>query len=266
LSLLFVSFLIGAGINLAGEESETFHNLIDSIDATLHRINLSILEFLPIGIFTYMGYQLGFMTFDSVLPYFKLLLVIVAGCFIHIFIVQGLLVYFLTRTNPFTFIHAVMPAAILAYISGNRYTAYPVLVENLEHNLGANRQVMTFVSGLGTAFSLSGSAIAAGVSTMFIAQAYGLDLSIYLQVIIVLLITVSTLKLDGLQEGSLILLSVVLAYIVKLPAEGYAILLSITGLIYQIESVVNVVGNATVSYIISSSENAVTGVRLRDFI
>ena len=266
LSTLFVSFLIGVGILLAREDGEQFHNLVDSIDATLHRLNLIILEFLPIGIFTYMGYQLGFMTFDSVMPYLKLVLVVIAGCFIQVFIVQGLLVYFLTKTNPFVFVHAVIPTAILGYLSGNRYTAYPALVENIEHNLGADRRVLTFVSGLGIAFSLSGSAIAAGVATMFIAQAYGLDLSVYLQVIIVLLITVSTLKLDGLREGSLILLSVVLAHIIKLPAEGYAILLTITGLLCQIETVVNTVGNATVSYIISSSEGAVRAVRVREFI
>lgn len=266
LSILFISFLIGAAILLAGEDAEPFHRLVDSVDSTLHRLNLIVLEFLPIGIFTFIGYQLGFMTFDNVMPYLKLILVIVAGCFIHIFIVQGLLIYFLTKTNPFKFIHAVIPAAIVGYISGNRYTAYPTLVENVEHNLGADRLALTFVAGLGTAFSMSGSAIAAGISTMFIAQAYGLDLSVYLQVIIVLLITASTLKLDGLREGSLIVLSVVLAYIIKLPAEGYAMLLGITGLIYQIETVVNVVGNATVSYILSSSENAVTSVRLRDFL
>jgi Na+/H+-dicarboxylate symporter len=266
LSVLFVSFLVGAGILLAGEEASDFHRLVDSIDAALHRLNLIVLEFLPIGIFTYMGYQLGFMTFDTVMPYLKFLLVIVAGCFIQVFIVQGLLVYFITKTNPFRFIHAVLPSAILAYLAGNRYTVYPALVENVEHNLGADRQVLTFITGLGTAFSLSGSAIAAGVATMFIAQAYGLDLSVYLQIIIVLIVTVSTLKLDGLREGSLILLSVVLAYIVKLPAEGYAILLGITGLVYQIETVVNVIGNAAVSYILSSSEQAVQAVRIRDFI
>ena len=266
LSILFISFLIGAAILLAGEDSEPFHLFVDSVDATLHRLNLIILEFLPIGIFTYIGYQLGFMTFETVMPYLKLILVIVAGCFIHIFIIQGLLVYFLTKTNPFKFIHAVIPAAILGYTSGNRYTAYPALVENIEHNLGADRRVLTFVAGLGTALSMSGSAIAAGISTMFIAQAYGLDLSVYLQIIIVLLITASTLKLDGLREGSLIVLSVVLAYIIKLPAEGYALLLGITGLIYQIETVVNIVGSATVSYILSSSEKAVTAVRLRDFL
>jgi Na+/H+-dicarboxylate symporter len=160
----------------------------------------------------------------------------------------------------------VIPAAILGYLSGNRYTTYPVLVENLEHNLGIDRRVLTFVSGLGLAFGTSGSALAVGVSTMFVAQAYGLDLSVYLQVIIVLLITVSTLKLDGIREGSLVLLSVVLAHIVKLPAEGYAILLGITGLIFQIETVVNIMTTATVSYIIGASEGAVQTVKTRDFI
>ena len=266
LSILFISFLTGAAILLAGEDAAPFHRFVDSVDATMHRLNLIVLEFLPIGIFAYIGFQLGYMTFDVVMPYFKLILVIVAGCFIHIFIVQGLLIYFLTKTNPFKFIHAILPAAITAYASGNRYTSYPTLVENVEHNLGVDRRVFTFIAGLGTAFSMSGSAIAAGISTMFIAQAYGLDLSVYLQVIIVLLITVSTLKLDGLRRGSLIVLSIVLAHIIKLPAEGYAILIGITGLIYQIETVVNVFGNATVSYILSSSEGAVTPVWVRDFL
>jgi Na+/H+-dicarboxylate symporter len=266
LSVLFISFLIGAAILLAGEEAEPFHRLVDSVDATMHRLNLIVLEFLPIGIFAYIGFQLGFMTFDVVMPYFKLILVIVAGSFIHIFIVQGLLIYFLTRTNPFTFIHAMLPAAITSYISGNRYTAYPALVENVEHNLGADRRVVTFIMGLGTAFSMSGSAIAAAASTMFISQVYGLDVSVYLQVIIVLLITASTLKMDGLREGSLIILSIVLSHIIKLPAEGYAILLGVMGLVYQIETVVNVFGNATVSYIISHSERAVSSVRIKDFL
>ncbi len=266
LSIIFVAFLIGVGILLAGEDSAPFLELVESVDNTFHRLNLIILEFLPIGIFTYIGYQMGFMTSENVMPYLKLLLVIIAGSFIHIFIVQALLVFFLTKINPFKFLHAVVPAAIIGWVSGNRYTAYPVLVENIEHNLGAERQVFTFVAGLGTTFSLSGSSIAAGVSTLFVAQAYGLDLSVYLQVIIVLLITVSTLKLDGLREGGLILLFVVLAQIIKLPAEGYALILGITGIIFQIETVVNVMGNASVSFVVSHSEGSAAPVKLRDFI
>jgi Na+/H+-dicarboxylate symporter len=266
LSIIFIAFLIGVGILLAGEDSAPFLELVESIDNTIHRLNLIILEFLPIGIFAYIGYQIGFMTSDSVMPYLKLILVIVAGSFIHIFIVQALLVFFLTKINPFKFIHAVIPAAIIGWMSGNRHTAYPVLVENIEHNLGAERQVFTFVAGLGTTFSLSGSGIAAGVSTLFVAQAYGLDLSVYLQIIIVLLITVSTLKLDGLREGGLILLSVVLAQIIKLPAEGYALILGVTGIIFQIETVVNVMGNAAVSFIVSRSEGSAVPITVRDFI
>jgi len=112
---------------------------------------------------------------------------------------------------------------------------------------------------------MSGSAIASGVATLFVAQVYGLDLSIYLEIIIVLLITVATLKLDGIREGGLVLLSIVLSHIIKLPAEGYALILGITAIIYQIETVVNVSGNACVSYILSHSEDAVEEVPLKDF-
>jgi Na+/H+-dicarboxylate symporter len=78
-----------------------------------------------------------------------------------------------------------MPAALTVFISGNWYTVFPVLVEIVEHNLGADREVFTFAVGLGSAFSFSGSVLPAGVTTMFVAQVYGLDLSVYLQIIIV---------------------------------------------------------------------------------
>lgn len=266
LAVLFISFLIGMGIFLAREEADELHSLIMSIDNTLHRLNIMILEFLPIGVFAYIGYNMGFLTSSVVMPYLKLILVVVAGTFIQVVIVQALMVYFLTKLNPFIFLHAVIPAGIVGFMSGNRYTAQPVLVECLEHNLGADREVFTFITGLGIAFSLSGSAVAAGVSTLFVAQAYGLDISVYLQIIIVLLITASSLKLDGLMNGSLVLLSVVLANIVRLPAEGYAILLSIAAVLSQIETVANVTGNATISCILSYSEGAVSSVNLRDFL
>jgi Na+/H+-dicarboxylate symporter len=266
LALLFISFLIAVGIILAKEESEEFHTLVISIDKTFHRLNLMVLEFLPIGIFTYIGYTLGFMTAGEIMPYLKLVLIITAGSFIQIFIVQAMLVFIFTKTNPFKFIHAVVPACMVGYVSGNRYTSYPVLVEVMEHNLGADPEVFTFLAGVGTVLGLSGSALAAGVSTLFVAQVYGLDLSIYLQIIIVLLITVSTLKLDGMNNGSIVILSVILAYVVKLPAEGYALILGISSIVFRIETVVNVTGNAAVSYICSYSEKGISNVRLKDFL
>ncbi len=266
LSILFISYLTAIGIILAKDDADEFHSMIISFDNTLHRLNMIILEFLPIGVFAYIGYTMGSLTVSNIMPFLKLILVIVAGSFIQVFIIQALLVFIFTKTNPFKFIHALLSSSILGYTSGNRYTTYPALVENIENNLGADREVFTFVSGLGIAFSLSGSALSCGVSTLFVAQAYGLDLSIYLQIIIILLITVATLKMDGINEGGLVLLSIVLSHIIKLPAEGYALILGITAVIYQIETVVNITGNACVSYIISHSEEAVSAVPLKEFI
>jgi Na+/H+-dicarboxylate symporter len=266
LAVLFVSFLVAMGLILAKDDGDDFHAVLISIDRTFHRLNRMIMEFLPIGIFTYVGYTMGIGNFTNIMPYLKLVLTIIAGSFIQIFIIQALLVFFVSKLSPFKFIHAVLPACILAYVSGNRYTAYPALVETVENNMGADREVFTFVAGLGTAFSFSGSAIAAGVSTLFVAQAYGLDLSIYLQILIVFFITLATLKLDGIKDGSIVVLSVILAQVVKLPAEGYALVLAIAGVIYQIESVVNITGTAAVSYIIANSEDAVSTVMAKDFI
>ena len=264
--LMFIAYILALGIGLAKSKADYFTNLVQSIDEILHKINILILEFLPIGIFTYIGYLLGSRTTELILPYLKLVLIIIAGAFLHIFIIQTLLVFLFTKKNPFILIHAILPSAILAGVSGNRYISYSSMVENLEHNMGTDREVFTFTSGIGISLSLSGSAISAGVMTLFIAQAYGLDLSIYLQIIIIFLITLFSLKLDGIFKAGLVILSVVLSYVVKLPQEGYALVLGIVPVIMQIETIVNVTGNATVSYIIANSEKATSDIALKDFL
>ena len=264
--IIFVSYIITLGIGLAKAKADYFTNLIQSIDEIFHKINILILEFLPIGIFTYVAYLLGSRTTELILPYLKLVLIIIFGAFLHIFIIQTLLIYLFTKKNAFVLIHALLPSAILAGVSGNRYISYNSVVENIEHNMGADREVFTFTSGIGITLSLSGSAISAGVMTLFISQAYGLDLSVYLQIIIVFLITLFSLKLDGVFKAGLVILSVVLSYVVKLPQEGYALVLGIIPVIMQIETIVNVMGNATVSYIIAKSENATSDIALKDFL
>ena len=126
LAIIFVSFLLAIGIILAKEDSDSFHSLIISIVNTLHKLNLIILEFLPIGIFAHVGYTMGYMTADMIMPYLKLILIIIAGSFIQIFIIQALFVFAFTKLIPFKFIHGVMPAAMIGYVSGSRYAAYPV--------------------------------------------------------------------------------------------------------------------------------------------
>jgi Na+/H+-dicarboxylate symporter len=136
----------------------------------------------------------------------------------------------------------------------------------MEHNLGADRELTTFVTGIGMAFGLSGTALVTAVTTLFVAQAYGLSLSAYLQIIIVLILTFATMKMDGIREGTIVLLTVLLSQIVKLPDEGYALVLGSTMIVDQIAAVVDVTGNAAISYIICHSEGGVKGVNIRDFL
>jgi len=136
----------------------------------------------------------------------------------------------------------------------------------MEHNLGARREATTLINALGVTFSLGGSAVVAGVSTLFVSQAYGLSLSVYLQIIVVFIIVVASLKIDGLREGSLVILSVVFSKIVKLPDEGFALVLGVSLLLERIETIANIVINAAVSYIISKSNDSVETISIRDLL
>jgi Na+/H+-dicarboxylate symporter len=266
LAVLFVAYLAASAIILAKNDADPLHALIVSVDQTLHRLNLIVLEFLPVGIFAYIGYTMGSLNAVKVMPFLKLYFVAIAAAFVQVFIVQALFVFFKTKLNPFKFLLTVVPSGIMGYVSGHRYTAYPVLIESMEHNLGADRELTTFVTGIGTAFGLSGSALVTAVTTLFVSQAYGLSLSVYLQIIIVLILTFATMKMDGIREGTIILLTVLLSQIVKLPDEGYALVLGSTMIVDQIAAVVDVTGNAAISYIICHSEGGVKSVNIKDFL
>jgi Na+/H+-dicarboxylate symporter len=266
LAVLFVSYLAASAIILTKSDADPLHALIVSIEKTLHRINLIVLEFLPVGIFAYVGYTMGSLNAVKVMPFLKLYFVAIAAAFVQVFIVQALFVFFKTKLNPFKFLLTVVPSGIMGYVSGHRYSAYPVLIESMEHNLGADRELVTFVTGIGTAFGLSGTALVTAVTALFVAQAYGLSLSVYLQIIIVLILTFATMKMDGIREGTIVLLTVLLSQIVKLPDEGYALVLGSTMIVDQIAAVVDVTGNAAISYIICHSEEGVKSVSMKDFL
>lgn len=266
LAALFVAYLTASAIILAKSDADPLHALIVSVDQTLHRLNLIVLEFLPVGIFAFVGYTMGSLDAVKVMPFLKLYFVAIAAAFVQVFIVQALFVFFKTKLNPFKFLLTVVPSGIMGYVSGHRYTAYPVLIESMEHNLGADRELTTFVTGIGTAFGLSGTALVTAVTTLFVSQAYGLSLSVYLQIITVLILTFATMKMDGIREGTIVLLTVLLSQIVKLPDEGYALVLGSTMIVDQIAAVVDVTGNAAISYIICHSEGGVKSVNMKDFL
>lgn len=266
LSIIFIAYIVGAGIFHAREDSEPFFSFIESFDETMHRINIMVLDFFAIGVFAYSGYLMSITGPDMIYPYLKLILVVIGGLAILVFIIIGLFLYFLSKLNPFIFIHAILPACITGFITGDRYKSYTVLVECMENNLGARREATTIINALGVTFGLGGSALVAGVCTLFISQAYGLSLSVYLQIIVIFIIVGASLKLDRLRESSLILLSVVFARIVKLPDEGFALVLGISLLLTRIETITNIVINAAVSYIICKSNESVEPVSIGDFL
>jgi len=266
LSIIFIAYIIGAGIIHAKGDSEVFFGFIESFDETMHKINIMVLDFFAIGVFAYSGYLMATTSADMIYPYLKLILVIIGGLAILIFIIIGPSLYFLTKLNPFIFIHAILPACITGFITGDRYKSYSVIVECMEHNLGARPEATTLINALGVTFSLGGSAVVAGVCTLFVSQAYGLSLSVYLQIIVVFIIVVASLKIDRLREGSLVILSVVFSKIVKLPDEGFALVLGVSLLLERIETIANIVINAAVSYIISKSNDSVETISIRDFL
>ena len=131
----------------------------------------------------------------------------------------------------------------------------PVTLKTVTQDLGVNPKIASFTIPLGATVNMDGTAIMQGVATIFIANAYNIDLSTIDYLMVILTATMASIGTAGVPGVGLIMLAMVLSQ-VGLPTEGIALILGVDRLLDMIRTVVNVTGDSTVSTIVAHSEGA----------
>ena len=178
---------------------------------------------------------------------------VVAALVLHTFVTLGLMLRVLGKVNPLLHYRAMIPAMLTAFSTASSSATLPITIECLEKNAKVSNRTSSFVLPLGATINMDGTALYECVAAIFIAQAYGLDLSFGQQFLIVVMALLTSIGVAGIPAASLVAISVILTAI-GLPLEGIGLLLVTDRILDMMRTAVNVFSDSCCAVIVASSE------------
>ena len=253
LQIIVFAILIGIAIAKCGDAGVRARAVLGDWNAVIMRMIMMLMSIAPIGVFCLMVTlfaDMGFSTIADLLTYF----LTVAGVLVlHFLLTYSVLVRFLANLNPVTFYKRFAPVMAYAFSTSSSNATLPVTLENVEHRLGVKNEIASFTVPLGATINMDGTAIMQGVATVFIAQAFNIEISMTGYLMVVLTATLASIGTAGVPGVGLITLALVLQQ-VGLPVEGIALIIGVDRLLDMMRTAINVSGDAAISTVVAKSE------------
>lgn len=255
LQIIAFALFLGIGVtSLSEEKGRPFLNFFDSLAEIMYKITAFIMELAPYGVFGLMAPVVASNGPAVLLPLIKVIVAVYLGCIVHAIIVYGPAVKLFAKMNPMKFFKGIVPAAITAYTTSSSSGTLPVTIKSVKENFGVSDKIASFVLPLGATVNMDGTALYQGVCVLFVAQAYGIALTMPQLITIVLTATLGSIGTAGVPGAGMIMLTIVLNS-VGLPLEGIALIAGIDRVLDMARTCINVVGDASAAVVVAASEN-----------
>ncbi len=253
LQIIVFAIFLGISINLAGEKGRPVAVFFESFSETMFKMTEIVISFAPIGVFGLMAWVSASYGVDVLLSLAKVIACVYIASMIHMALTMGGGIALFAKLNPITFFKGILSAQTVAFTTTSSSGTLPITTSNTIHNLGVSKPIASFVLPLGATINMDGTAIYQGICVMFVAQAFGVDLTFANYLTIILTATLASIGTAGVPGAGLIMLSLVLTS-VNLPLEGIAIIAGIDRILDMARTTVNVTGDAMTSVLIAKSE------------
>ncbi|WP_191560222.1 glutamate/aspartate:proton symporter GltP [Metabacillus idriensis] len=251
LPIIFFSVLFGLGIAAIGEKGKPVLAFFQGTAETMFYVTNLIMKFAPFGVFALIGVTVSKFGLESLIPLGKLVILVYGTMIFFIVGVLGLVAK-MVGINIFNIIRLLKDELILAYSTASSETVLPKIMEKME-KFGCPKAITSFVIPTGYSFNLDGSTLYQALAAVFIAQMYGIDLSISQQVSLLLVLMVTSKGIAGVPGVSFVVLLATLGT-VGIPVEGLAFIAGIDRILDMARTAVNVVGNSLAAVVISKWE------------
>ncbi|WP_261298553.1 dicarboxylate/amino acid:cation symporter [Shewanella holmiensis] len=255
LQIILFAVIFGFAISHIGERGERVALFFNDLNEIIMRVVTLVMQLAPYGVFALMAklsLTLGMETFGSVVKYF---LLVVAVLLIQALVVYPILLKVFSGLNPLMFLRKIRDVQLFAFSTASSNATLPVTIEASEHRMGVDNKIASFTLPLGATINMDGTAIMQGVATVFIAQVFGIELSLTDYAMVVVTATLASIGTAGVPGVGLIMLAMVLNQ-VGLPVEGIALIIGVDRLLDMLRTAVNVTGDTVATVIIAKSEGA----------
>lgn len=243
LSVIFFSLLFGAVIVAEGKKAEPVANFFTSLNEVMMRLANWIMSLAPIGVFALMANMVAKLGGNAIMPMAKYIVTVVAGLGFHAVVTLPILLWVFGKYSPIQFFRNMFSAVATAFSTASSAATLPISMECLEEKVGVSNRITSFVLPLGATINMDGTALYEAVAAMFIAQAYGIDLTVGQQIIIMLTATLASIGAAAIPSAGLVTMVVVLES-VGLPLEGIGIIWAVDRLLDMCRTAVNVWGDS----------------------
>lgn len=253
--LPIIVFALFVGIILAklGEKTEVAAVFFRNGNDVMMEMTRVIMRIAPIGVFCLIARTFANLGFAAFRPMLKYMGAVTIGLFIQCFVVYQLLLFVFARLNPVKFIKKFASVMGFAFSTATSNATIPMSINILQKRMGVPKQISSFTIPLGATINMDGTSIMQGVAVVFIAQAYGIELTPEKLVTVVATATLASIGTAGVPSVGLVTLSMVLTS-VGLPVEGIALIMGIDRILDMMRTAVNITGDAVCTLIVAAQE------------
>ena len=253
LQVIVFAILVGVAILQAGDSGKTVLRGCQMISDVIMRMVAILMNLAPYGVFCLLAKLFTSQGFSAIINLALYFGTIVFVLFLHASVVYTSIFALLTRLNPLTLFKNMRPALLFAFSTSSSNATMPITLNVARTRVGAHNSIASFTIPLGATVNMDGTAIMQGIATVFIAQAYGLDLTMSEYLAVVATATLASIGTAGVPGVGLITLAMVLQQ-VGLPVEGIGLIIGVERLLDMMRTVVNVSGDGMVTAVVADSE------------
>jgi len=252
LAIIFFSVMFGLGVAAIGEKGKPVVQFFKGTADAMFYVTNQIMRLAPIGVFALIGVTVSKFGLSSLIPLGKLVLVVYGSMIFFVVVVLGITAK-LVGFNIFKLLQYLKDELILGFSTASSESVLPKIMEKME-KLGCPKAITSFVIPTGYSFNLDGSTLYQAIAAMFIAQMYGIHMSIGQQITLMLVLMVTSKGIAGVPGVSFVVLLATLGS-VGIPLEGLAFIAGIDRILDMARTVVNVVGNSLAAIVITRWES-----------
>ncbi len=249
LQIIFYVIIVGVAVLMMGSRAKAFVEGCEFMNELAMKIVGIVMAFAPIGVFCLIARTFALEGFGLFAPVIGYLTTISLTLVFHLCVTLMALLYFVTGLSPRVFLRKIRSAQVFAFSTSSSNATIPATMQCATQRIGVDRSVAAFGIPLGATINMDGTAIMHGVATVFLANAYGIDLGLAGYMTVISISVLASIGTAGVPGVGIVMLAMVLNQL-GMPLEGIGIILAVDRIIDMMRTVVNITGDAVVTTIV----------------
>lgn len=255
LQIIFFALIVGVILAKLKEKVQLVSNLFQQGNDIMMEMTMMIMQIAPIGVFCLIARTFSQLGFSAMIPMFKYMITVVLALGVQCYGVYMIMLKIFGGLNPFKFVKKFFPVQAFAFSTATSNATIPLNIDTLEEKMGVSRKISGFTIPLGATINMDGTSIMQGVAVVFVAQAFGIELSAVDYLTVIATATLASIGTAGVPSVGLVTLAMVFDS-VGLPVSGIGLIMGIDRILDMLRTAVNITGDAVCTTIVAKQNNA----------